>query len=154
MLVSRLRILVYEFTHLIRSRGGADTVCDTFPVELNLVAHLAVQTVSAVTTFFLAMCTHPQAQVAAQAELDATVGNERLLTIADRPSLPYINAIMSEVLRWVLLCQVVNTALFRHLRSLIQVPLHAGFLQRAMLENEYEGYRILAGSLIIPTSGD
>jgi hypothetical protein len=46
------------------------------------------------------MCIHPQIQVAAQAELDAVVGNERLPTMTDRPSLPYIDAIMKEVMRW------------------------------------------------------
>ena len=61
-------------------------------------SHLYTQTVSAVTTFFLAMCLHPEIQVAAQAELDSVVGNERLPTMADRPSLPYINAIVKEVL--------------------------------------------------------
>ena len=43
------------------------------------------------------MCIHPEIQVAAQAELDSVVGRERLPTMADRPSLPYINAILKEV---------------------------------------------------------
>jgi cytochrome P450 len=46
------------------------------------------------------MCLYPECQRAAQAELDAVVGNERLPSVADRPSLPYINAMMKEVLRW------------------------------------------------------
>jgi len=61
------------------------------------------QTVSAITTFFLAMCLHPEIQVAAQAELDSVVGNERLPTMVDRPSLPYINSIVKEVLAVLLL---------------------------------------------------
>lgn len=58
------------------------------------------QTVSAITTFFLAMCTHPEVQRAGQSELDRIVGNERLPTMSDRPSLPYVNAIVKEVMRW------------------------------------------------------
>ena len=51
-------------------------------------------------TFFLAMCTHPLAQQAAQAELDRVIGNDRLPTISDRAQLPYIEALIKEVLRW------------------------------------------------------
>jgi hypothetical protein len=36
----------------------------------------------------------------AQAEIDAVVGNDRLPTFADSPDLPYVNAIVTEVLRW------------------------------------------------------
>jgi len=46
------------------------------------------------------MCTHPRVQLAAQAELDAVIGNERLPTVADRAQLPYIDAIVKEVFRW------------------------------------------------------
>lgn len=52
------------------------------------------------STFFLAMCIHPHIQRAAQAELDNVIGGERLPTISDREQLPYINALMKEVLRW------------------------------------------------------
>jgi cytochrome P450 len=46
------------------------------------------------------MALHPEVQKKAQAELDAVVGNGRLPTVADRSSLPYLECIMSEVLRW------------------------------------------------------
>lgn len=36
----------------------------------------------------------------ARAEIDAVVGNDRLPTFADSPDLPYVNAIVTEVLRW------------------------------------------------------
>lgn len=39
-------------------------------------------------------------QKKAQAEIDAVVGNDRLPTFADRPNLPYIDAVVSEVFRW------------------------------------------------------
>lgn len=46
------------------------------------------------------MVLHPAVQVKAQAELDAVIGSGRLPDYNDRPSLPYINAIVKEVLRW------------------------------------------------------
>ena len=36
----------------------------------------------------------------AQAEIDAVVGRNRLPTFADAPRLPYVRAIMKEILRW------------------------------------------------------
>ena len=51
------------------------------------------------------MTLNPSVQTRAQAELDAVVGlgtdtDMRLPTFADRERLPYINAIIKEVLRW------------------------------------------------------
>ncbi|KAG6846890.1 hypothetical protein H0H93_011243, partial [Arthromyces matolae] len=57
-------------------------------------------TVSAELAFFLAMVLYPNVQEKAQAEIDNVIGLERLPTLADRPYLPYVNAILSEVLRW------------------------------------------------------
>ncbi|KAH9049222.1 cytochrome P450 [Lactarius deliciosus] len=57
-------------------------------------------TVSTVTTFFLAMTVYPETQRKAQEELDAVVGTHRLPTIDDRDRLPYLNALLKEVLRW------------------------------------------------------
>ena len=51
-------------------------------------------------TLFLAMALHPEVQKKAQAEIDAVVGPDRLPDIEDRPSLPYINALIKELLRW------------------------------------------------------
>ncbi|EIN03788.1 cytochrome P450 [Punctularia strigosozonata HHB-11173 SS5] len=50
-------------------------------------------------SFFLAMTLHPSAQATAQAELDRVVGPDRLPTLADRPMLPYVDALAREVLR-------------------------------------------------------
>lgn len=46
------------------------------------------------------MITHPEARLKAQAEIDAVVGTDRLPSFADRPSLPYVECVMSECLRW------------------------------------------------------
>jgi cytochrome P450 len=48
----------------------------------------------------LAMLAYPETQARAQAELDAVVGRTRLPTFADYPHLPYIRAMVKELLRW------------------------------------------------------
>jgi cytochrome P450 len=50
--------------------------------------------------WLLAMVAYPETQARAYAELDAVVGRARLPTFADYPHLPYIRAIVKEVLRW------------------------------------------------------
>ncbi|KAF8487323.1 cytochrome P450 [Russula ochroleuca] len=50
--------------------------------------------------WMLAMLAYPETQVRAYAELDAVVGRARLPTFADYPHLPYIRAMVKEVLRW------------------------------------------------------
>jgi cytochrome P450 len=50
--------------------------------------------------WLLAMLAYPETQSRAHAELDAVVGRARPPTFADRPHLPYIRAIVREVLRW------------------------------------------------------
>lgn len=57
-------------------------------------------TVSAITTFFLAMTLYPEVQKRAQQELDAVLGAGRLPTLDDREQLPYTRALVSEVFRW------------------------------------------------------
>ena len=47
-----------------------------------------------------AMVAFPEVQRRAQAELDAVVGRARLPTFADAPRLPYVRAIIRELLRW------------------------------------------------------
>ncbi|KAI0299745.1 cytochrome P450 [Multifurca ochricompacta] len=56
--------------------------------------------VSATSSFFLAMTLYPGVMKKAQAELDAVVGSHRLPTFEDRDRLPYLNAVIKEVLRW------------------------------------------------------
>jgi len=48
----------------------------------------------------LAMLAYPETQSRAHAELDEVVGRERLPTFADYPHLPYIRAMVKEILRW------------------------------------------------------
>lgn len=46
------------------------------------------------------MVLYPEAQRAAQAEIDKIIGNDRLPKFDDRESLPYIDALQREVMRW------------------------------------------------------
>ena len=46
------------------------------------------------------MAMNPDIQAKAQAQLDAVIGAFRLPNFSDRQSLPYIEAIMMESLRW------------------------------------------------------
>ena len=46
------------------------------------------------------MAAYPEVQRKAQGFLDAVVGNDRLPTFSDRDDLPYIEAIVYELLRW------------------------------------------------------
>jgi cytochrome P450 len=55
--------------------------------------------VSALYTFVLAMVQHPEVARKAQADIDRVVG-QRLPDFSDQESLPYISAIIQEVLRW------------------------------------------------------
>ncbi|KAI9063873.1 cytochrome P450 [Trametes sanguinea] len=88
-------------------------------------------TYTAVYTFFLAMAIHQDAQKQAQAELSAVVGSDRLPEFHDRSSLPFMNALIKEVLRW-------------HVISPMGVP------HQCVADDVYEGYRIPQGSLVIP----
>ncbi|RPD54265.1 cytochrome P450 [Lentinus tigrinus ALCF2SS1-6] len=81
--------------------------------------------------FFLAMTLYPEVQQRAQAELDAVIGPERLPSISDLPSLPYIEAILMESMRW----KQINVL---------------GFPHQSLTDDEYNGYHIPAGSMIIP----
>ena len=50
--------------------------------------------------FFLMMIQHPEVAKKAQQEIERVVGTDRLPTFTDRASLPYVDAVMREVLRW------------------------------------------------------
>ncbi|KIL71227.1 hypothetical protein M378DRAFT_154728 [Amanita muscaria Koide BX008] len=52
------------------------------------------------TDFIMAMTLYPDTQKKAQEEIDRVIGKDRLPTLDDRPSLPYVEAVYREVLRW------------------------------------------------------
>jgi len=57
-------------------------------------------TTSVLLTFVYLMMLHPGVQVRAQAEIDSVVGAQRLPDIEDQPTLPYVQALLRETLRW------------------------------------------------------
>ncbi|KAI0029194.1 cytochrome P450 [Vararia minispora EC-137] len=88
-------------------------------------------TVSAMHTFILSMTLNPDVQRKAQAEVDAVVGRDRFPTLADRPHLPYVEAVFKETLRW----QPIAPLAIPH--SLMQ-------------DDVYNNYLIPKGALVIP----
>ncbi|KAF8893737.1 cytochrome P450 [Mucidula mucida] len=87
-------------------------------------------TVSAQYAFFLAMLLNPDVQKKAQAEIDDVVGGDRLPTFNDREHLPYVNAVVTELLRW-------------HNVAPLGVP------HRALEDGVISGYFVPKGSIII-----
>ncbi|KIJ12381.1 hypothetical protein PAXINDRAFT_171282 [Paxillus involutus ATCC 200175] len=79
--------------------------------------------------FYLAMTLFPHVMKKAQEELDSVVGASRLPTFADRPSLPYMEALVTELLRW-------------HTPAPIT-------MRRTNVDDEYNGYFIPAGSYVL-----
>ncbi|KAG2077736.1 cytochrome P450 [Suillus decipiens] len=65
-----------------------------------LYAGASDTTVSTIHSFFLAMTLFPDVQKKAHAEIDAVIGPDRLPSFADQGSLPYIEALAKEALRW------------------------------------------------------
>ena len=59
-----------------------------------------MKTPSSISSFILAMVLFPHVQDKAQKEIDSVIGKDRLPRFTDRESLPYINAIVKELLRW------------------------------------------------------
>lgn len=58
------------------------------------------QSNSLILSFLLIMVVNPKAQKRAQAQIDAVVGGNRLPMTEDRSSLPYVDAILRETLRY------------------------------------------------------
>ncbi|KAG2051170.1 cytochrome P450, partial [Suillus hirtellus] len=58
------------------------------------------QTASILQAFLLAMMLHPDVQSCVRAEIDQAVGHDSIPCLDDRASLPYLDAILREVLRW------------------------------------------------------
>jgi len=75
-------------------------LCDTNLFMIIVTINNMKQSIAVLTTFFLMMIVHPAVQEKAQAEIDAVVGRERMPTMDDRPSLPFIDAIFRELLRY------------------------------------------------------
>ncbi|KAH8806048.1 cytochrome P450 [Xylogone sp. PMI_703] len=94
----------------------------------NLIGGGVDTTSGSIISFILAMCVWPEIQRKAQEEIDRVVGKERSPTWEDEPSLPYITACVTEVLRW---------------RT---VTILGGIPHAPIKDDEYRGYLIPAGT--------
>lgn len=79
------------------------------------------------------MIKYPEVQAKAQHELDRVLGFGQLPSFGDEASLPYLSAIVKEVLRW----EIVTPIALPH---------------QSTEDDEYRGYHIPAGTLVIPNS--
>ncbi|TFK32982.1 putative monooxygenase [Crucibulum laeve] len=86
---------------------------------------------STALTFFLAMISYPEVQEKAHEEIISVIGPNRLPTIADKDSLPYVRSLVTEVLRW-------NPA----------VPL--GVPHVLSQDDVYEGWDLPKNTLVMP----
>lgn len=76
------------------------------------------------------MAMHPEVQRKAQAELDAVIDSHRTPSFDDRDHLPYVNALITECLRW-------------------RPTAHLGIPHASVADNEFEGYIIPKGSVLV-----
>ena len=61
---------------------------------------LLYQTSATFLNVILAMVLYPEVMRKAQAQIDAVVGRDRIPTFEDQKNLPYVEAMVKEVLRW------------------------------------------------------
>lgn len=115
---------------LVPARIRYVDLSDNFPEIVFLTRINYLQTGAALAVFTLAMVLYPDVLKKAQAEIDFVVGRDRLPTFADRDQLPYIRALVKEVLRWKPI-----------------TPL--GLARRAVEDDVYQGYFIPAGSIVM-----
>ncbi|KXN82035.1 O-methylsterigmatocystin oxidoreductase [Leucoagaricus sp. SymC.cos] len=90
-------------------------------------------TVSATMTFILAMLIYPRVQRLVQEEIDSVLGPDRLPELSDLSHLPYLSAVVKEVLRW-------------------NPSIPAGMPHLTTAEDTYNGYYIPKDCTIIPNS--
>ncbi|CCL99952.1 uncharacterized protein FIBRA_01977 [Fibroporia radiculosa] len=88
-------------------------------------------TISVMMSFVLAMVLYPDVYRKAQAEISRVVEQSRLPVFEDRSSMPYLECVLKEVYRW-------------------GCPLPFVIPHRLLEDDEYRGYHLPAGSLIIP----
>ncbi|ORY18118.1 cytochrome P450 [Clohesyomyces aquaticus] len=91
-------------------------------------------TASTLCTAFLALVTHPETLRAAHEELDSVIGPSRTPTFEDESSLPYIRALVKEVLRW------------------RPVAVLGGTPHASTEDDYYEGYYIPSGTTVLGNS--
>ncbi|KAF3906918.1 hypothetical protein AA313_de0203533 [Arthrobotrys entomopaga] len=97
----------------------------------SLYGAAADTTTITLTAFTLAMILFPEVQRKAQEEIDRVIGTNRLPRAEDRESLPYIDAVVKETLRWWPIAPM-------------------GFPHTADEDIEYDGHLIPKGAYLLP----
>ncbi|KIW80422.1 hypothetical protein Z517_07037 [Fonsecaea pedrosoi CBS 271.37] len=118
--------------HVSGMKEGRDMSTKELAYDVGIIYEAGSDTTSmALEIFTLAMLVYPDVMKKAQAEIDAHVGgDDRLPGFEDKDSLPYMDAMIKEVLRW--------------------RPVSAGGIPHAVIQDdEYLGYRIPAGATVI-----
>jgi cytochrome P450 len=100
-----------------------------------------------VQTLFLAMTLYPDVQKKAQAEIDAVVGPNRLPDFHDRPSLPYIDAVLKESSRWNLVLPFGKAIDMIIIIAILTSS--EGIPHMSTLDDEYNGFYIPKGTVMI-----
>ncbi|EJF61732.1 cytochrome P450 [Dichomitus squalens LYAD-421 SS1] len=88
---------------------------------------------STTLSVFSGLSLHPEVLAKAHAELDEVVGPHRLPDFSDKDSLVYINAIIKEAMRW-------------------HTVLPMGLPHATVANDEFRGYFIPAGTMVIPNT--
>lgn len=97
-------------------------------------------------TFIMAMVLHPEAYKKAQEEIDRVVGKDRLPEFSDAESLPYISAVIKEVMRWNPVTPL-GWSYFRIYRSYFDVFVALG--HRLKKDDIYNGKYMPANSFVL-----
>ena len=94
------------------------------------------------------MALYPEVQKKAQAEIDAVVGPNRLPDFHDRPSLPYINAVVKESSRWNIVLPLGKPFVITGI-SITILTSSKGIAHLSTMDDEYNGFYIPKGTLVI-----
>ena len=93
------------------------------------------------------MALYPEVQKKAQAEIDTVVGPKRLPDFHDRPSLPYINAVVKESSRWNLISPLGMPFVIMINATILMDS--EGVPHMSTNDDEYNGFYIPKGTVMI-----
>lgn len=122
----------WNFAKQIASMKEAKTMPEVeVAYDIGIIYEAGLDTTNmALEIFTLAAVLNPGFVETAQRELDAVVGSDRLPSFDDQKALPYITAVVKEVLRW--------------------RPVSAGGIPHSVIvDDEYMGYRIPKGATVV-----